>query len=111
MKHPYKQPARAPPKVPSSQSLLGTPLSETEEPCKLTRANTEKELGGVVSRTRSRGFTEDEAAAACGTPTTRMVPEWGGDSPDATAGSWFRDFWPLQLCCAVNLETANQGPR
>jgi hypothetical protein len=75
----------------------------------LTRANTEKDLGGIL-RTRSRALTEEEVAAVnAASPKTRMVPEWGGEGEcQAAVEGW---LWPLQLCCAVALSTSNQAPR
>jgi hypothetical protein len=109
MLHPYKQNAKALIRIPKMSSLdpadpAASPSSPGQESSRLTRANTEKDLGGIP-RTRSRALTEEEVSNVNKASPERMVPEWSSDERIPAAGSW---FWPLQFCCAVALANAQQ---
>jgi hypothetical protein len=94
--------------VPSDSPPGGSPISPAEESSRLTRANTEKDLGGIP-RTRSRGLTEEEVLAASQADSPerdRVVPEWSGEGESPAMQSW---LWPLQFCCAVAMAGDQQN--
>jgi hypothetical protein len=84
-----------------------SPLAE--ESSRLTRANTEKDIGGdPVRRGRSRIISEAESLGLAGSPPSRVVPEWASKSaPDldaarsGAAAESSHPWWWLRFCCAV----------
>jgi hypothetical protein len=86
---------------PTSPTSPVSPDAPDAESSRLTRANTEKDLGGIT-RTRSRGLTEEDLETLKGNSPERVIPEWGaGDGVERSgfAGAWWFPF-DLQFCCA-----------